>query len=87
MCALSIFHLLLDHHLSPRALTDQGKSVEVAIVDECMGCNLVTSLDLTTTAFSQLANLGANHLSGITWEWVQSLPVSLATYSLLSEHR
>ncbi|KDN40270.1 plant expansin [Tilletiaria anomala UBC 951] len=46
-----------------------GKTVRVKIVDRCEGCQEY-DVDLTTTAFSQLADLGVGRLSGATWQLV-----------------
>lgn len=49
-------------------LTDQGKSVTVAITDRCTGCAL-TDLDFSPSAFDQLASEDLGRLSGMTWVW------------------
>jgi len=46
----------------------QGSSVTVKVVDTCEGCDY-TSVDLSRTAFSQLASLDAGRLTGISWNW------------------
>ena len=43
-----------------------GRSVTVTVVDTCPGC-LPGSVDLTPTAFQQLASLDVGRLHGITW--------------------
>ncbi|EGO00617.1 hypothetical protein SERLA73DRAFT_159370 [Serpula lacrymans var. lacrymans S7.3] len=53
-------------------LSYQGKSVTVEVTDRCTGCDM-TSIDLTPTAFGQLADLGVGRLWGMTWTW-NSLP-------------
>ncbi|KAK3376889.1 RlpA-like double-psi beta-barrel-protein domain-containing protein-containing protein [Lasiosphaeria ovina] len=45
----------------------QGKSVTVTIVDSCPGC-AGAGLDLSPTAFSQLADQTLGHVSG-TWDF------------------
>lgn len=47
----------------------QGNSVTVKVVDECMGCFINTSLDMSPTAFQILAPLSVGRIHGITWEW------------------
>jgi len=46
-----------------------GNSVTVKVVDECMGCTIPTSLDMSPTAFQMLAPLSVGRIHGITWEW------------------
>ncbi|THH04160.1 hypothetical protein EW145_g5726 [Phellinidium pouzarii] len=46
----------------------QGKSVTVKIVDRCTAC-AVTSLDLSTSAFDELADESIGRLFGATWTW------------------
>ncbi|KAF8978308.1 RlpA-like double-psi beta-barrel-protein domain-containing protein-containing protein [Cyathus striatus] len=47
----------------------QGRTVTVAVTDRCGGC-AYGDLDLTPTAFSQLADLSAGRLHGATWDLV-----------------
>lgn len=44
-----------------------GKTVQVTIVDRCVGCS-DTSLDFSPTAFQQLADESLGRIS-ITWDW------------------
>ncbi|KAI0632603.1 RlpA-like double-psi beta-barrel-protein domain-containing protein-containing protein [Trametes polyzona] len=43
-----------------------GKTVNVLVTDRCPGC-AKGSIDLTPTAFQQLASLDVGRLHGITW--------------------
>jgi len=52
----------------PVVITYGGKSITVTIVDRCGGCQ-PDDLDLTPTAFSQLADLGVGRLHGATWHF------------------
>ncbi|KAJ3805711.1 RlpA-like double-psi beta-barrel-protein domain-containing protein-containing protein [Lentinula aff. lateritia] len=47
-----------------------GHSVTVEIVDRCVGCAGEYDLDLSSTAFSELAPLSVGRLTGVTWEYV-----------------
>ncbi|OSC98312.1 hypothetical protein PYCCODRAFT_1439344 [Trametes coccinea BRFM310] len=49
------------------ATTTDGKSVTLAVTDRCAGC-AVGSIDLTPTAFQQLASLDVGRLHGVTWQ-------------------
>jgi len=48
--------------------TYQGKSVTVKVVDKCQGC-ATDDIDLTSSAFSQLADTSLGRLSGVTWSF------------------
>ncbi|CDO73844.1 Distantly related to plant expansins [Trametes cinnabarina] len=48
------------------ATTADGKSVTVTVTDRCAGC-APGSIDLTPTAFQQLASLDVGRLHGVTW--------------------
>ncbi|KAI0665519.1 RlpA-like double-psi beta-barrel-protein domain-containing protein-containing protein [Trametes maxima] len=43
-----------------------GKTVTVTVTDRCAGC-APGSIDLTPTAFQQLASLDVGRLHGVTW--------------------
>jgi expansin (peptidoglycan-binding protein) len=49
---------------------DQGKSVTVTVVDRCAGCAGTADLDLSPTAFSQLANESVGRLHNAEWNYV-----------------
>lgn len=46
----------------------QGKSVSVSITDRCEACAL-TDLDLSVSAFKQIADPSVGRLSDIQWWW------------------
>jgi expansin (peptidoglycan-binding protein) len=46
----------------------EGKSVDVKVVDECMGC-AERDLDFSPSAFSQIADKDLGRID-ITWEWL-----------------
>ncbi|KAI8992737.1 RlpA-like double-psi beta-barrel-protein domain-containing protein-containing protein [Trametes punicea] len=48
------------------ATTTDGKSVTLTVTDRCAGCG-PGSIDLTPTAFQQLAPLSVGRLHGVTW--------------------
>ncbi|KAI0665505.1 RlpA-like double-psi beta-barrel-protein domain-containing protein-containing protein [Trametes maxima] len=48
------------------AKTADGKSVTVTVVDRCAGCAL-GSIDLSPSAFLQLAPIEVGRLHGVTW--------------------
>jgi hypothetical protein len=48
--------------------TYQGKSVEVAITDRCVGCE-ITDLDFSPTAFDMIAKKSVGRISGMRWRW------------------
>ncbi len=49
-------------------VTDQGKSVTVAITDRCPKCAL-TDLDFSYSAFDQIGSEAVGRLYGMTWVW------------------
>ncbi|KAF8982961.1 barwin-like endoglucanase [Cyathus striatus] len=51
-------------------LTYQGRSVTVKVVDRCADCEGMYNVDLTSTAFQQLAPLSVGRLFGVQWDWV-----------------
>ncbi|KAI0820518.1 RlpA-like double-psi beta-barrel-protein domain-containing protein-containing protein [Trametes gibbosa] len=46
--------------------TANGKSVTLTVTDRCAGC-APGSIDMTPTAFQQLASLDVGRLHGVTW--------------------
>ena len=59
------------HRLTPPplpALTDNGHTVTVTVRDLCPGC-AANSLDLTSSAFQQLAPLSVGNIP-VSWSWV-----------------
>lgn len=57
-------------------LRRNGKSVDVKIVDRCVGC-AVTDLDVTEAVFEQVANLPQGRVS-VRWSWLEKSPVSVS---------
>ena len=53
-------------HKSLTATGPDGKTVTVTVTDRCAGC-APGSIDLTPTAFQQLASLDVGRLHGISW--------------------
>ncbi|KAI0654595.1 RlpA-like double-psi beta-barrel-protein domain-containing protein-containing protein [Cubamyces menziesii] len=53
-------------HKSLTATGPDGKTVTVTVTDRCAGC-APGSIDLTPTAFQQLASLDVGRLHGVTW--------------------
>lgn len=51
------------------AITYGGKTITVTVVDRCVGCAKY-DLDLSPTAFSQLADQSQGRLHGATWQFV-----------------
>ncbi|KAJ8084092.1 Non-catalytic module expn protein [Marasmius tenuissimus] len=47
----------------------EGKSVELTIVDRCVGCAMF-DIDMTPSAFSQIADQGRGRISGVTWTFI-----------------
>jgi len=47
-----------------------NQSIALTITDRCAGCEKCGSMDLTTGAFSQLADLSVGRITGMTWTWV-----------------
>ncbi|CDO74644.1 Distantly related to plant expansins [Trametes cinnabarina] len=52
-----------------QATTTDGKSVTVTVTDRCAGC-APGSIDLTPTAFQQLASLDVGRLHDVTWTFL-----------------
>ncbi|KAK7685814.1 hypothetical protein QCA50_011160 [Cerrena zonata] len=50
----------------PLTANFEGQTVTVTVVDRCEGCQ-INDIDLSPTAFQQLASLDAGRLSGVTW--------------------
>ncbi|KAJ5752597.1 hypothetical protein N7520_009514 [Penicillium odoratum] len=50
-----------------------GKSVDVKVVDRCVGC-AETDLDVTETAFEKLANIPQGRVT-MEWAWLEKSPV------------
>ena len=49
-------------------LTDQGRSIQVAIEDRCAGCG-PDDIDLSSGAFQALVgDLGIGRAQGVTWQ-------------------
>lgn len=46
-----------------------GSSVTVTVTDRCVACN-ETSIDMSPSAFSQLASQSVGRLTEMSWEWV-----------------
>lgn len=53
-------------HKQLTATGPDGKTVSVLVTDRCAGC-APGSIDLTPTAFQQLASLDVGRLHGVTW--------------------
>ncbi|KAJ3848429.1 RlpA-like double-psi beta-barrel-protein domain-containing protein-containing protein [Lentinula lateritia] len=71
----AIGHIAFDSYPNPicgKKVTASygGHSVTVEIVDRCVGCAGEYDLDLSSTAFSELAPLSVGRLTGVTWEYV-----------------
>ncbi|KIY73620.1 hypothetical protein CYLTODRAFT_416994 [Cylindrobasidium torrendii FP15055 ss-10] len=49
-----------------------GRSVDVAVTDKCMGCAGMYDLDFTTSAILKLVDdpVAAGRLTGVTWDWL-----------------
>lgn len=58
-------------------LRRNGKSVDVRIVDRCVGC-AATDLDVAEAVFEQLAKLDQGRVS-VKWSWLESPPVSVSS--------
>jgi len=50
--------------------TYEGKSVEVAVVDRCAGCEDACALDFSMAAFEKLSAFSAGRIHGVTWSWI-----------------
>jgi len=46
-----------------------NKSVRVKVVDECMGCYINTSLDMSPAAFNMIADPAIGRIHDIQWRW------------------
>lgn len=57
-------------------LRRNGKSVDVKIVDRCVGCK-VTDLDVTEAVFEEVADLAQGRVS-VEWSWLETPPVSVS---------
>lgn len=55
-------------------LRRNGKSVDVKIVDRCVGC-AETDLDVTEAVFKKLANLNQGRVP-VEWSWLEKSPVN-----------
>jgi expansin (peptidoglycan-binding protein) len=55
-------------------LRRNGKSVDVRVVDRCVGC-AVTDLDVTEAVFEEVAELAQGRVS-VEWAWLEKSPVS-----------
>ena len=69
--SLDLIALLISPILAHPTLTivsDAGKSVTVTVADLCPGC-AANGLDLSSTAFSQLAALGEGNID-VDWHFV-----------------
>lgn len=47
----------------------EGKSVDLTIVDRCVGCAMY-DIDMTPSAFSQIADQARGRISGVTWSFI-----------------
>jgi expansin (peptidoglycan-binding protein) len=56
-------------------LRRDGKSVDVTVVDRCVGCK-ATDIDTTTSVFSQLAGIVQGRVP-VDWAWLETAPVSV----------
>ncbi|CAL5870524.1 uncharacterized protein PFLUO_LOCUS4763 [Penicillium psychrofluorescens] len=57
-------------------LRRDDKSVDVTIVDRCVGC-AVTDIDVTTAVFKELAEIDQGRVS-VEWSWLQKPPVTVS---------
>lgn len=57
-------------------LRRDGKSVDVKIVDRCVGC-AVTDLDVSPAVFEKVATLAQGRVS-VKWTWLEKPPVSVS---------
>ncbi|KAJ5204320.1 uncharacterized protein N7498_005199 [Penicillium cinerascens] len=55
-------------------LRRNGKSVDVKVVDRCVGC-AVTDLDVTEAVFEEVAELAQGRVK-VEWAWLEKSPVS-----------
>ncbi|GAD93920.1 predicted protein [Paecilomyces variotii No. 5] len=56
-------------------LRRDGKSVDVKVVDRCVGCK-ATDIDTTRSVFSKLANLEQGRVT-VEWAWLENAPVNV----------
>lgn len=56
-------------------LRREGKSVDVTVVDRCVGCK-ATDIDTTTSVFSQLADIDQGRVT-VQWAWLENAPVEM----------
>ncbi|GLI73796.1 hypothetical protein PoHVEF18_002025 [Penicillium ochrochloron] len=57
-------------------LRRNGESVDVKIVDRCVGC-AATDLDVTEAVFKKVADLDQGRVS-VEWSWLETPPVSVS---------
>ncbi|KAJ5577999.1 uncharacterized protein N7459_006963 [Penicillium hispanicum] len=57
-------------------LRRDGKSVDVTVVDRCVGC-AETDLDVTEAVFEKVANLDQGRVE-VEWSWLEKAPVSVS---------
>lgn len=57
-------------------LRRSGKSVDVKIVDRCVGC-AETDLDVTEAVFEKVANLDQGRVP-VEWSWLEKSPVTVS---------
>lgn len=57
-------------------LRRDGKSVDVKVVDRCVGCK-ETDLDVTETVFKKVADLDQGRVV-MEWAWLEDSPVSVS---------
>jgi hypothetical protein len=57
-------------------LRRNGESVDVKIVDRCVGC-AVTDLDVTEAVFKKVADLDQGRVP-VEWSWLETPPVSVS---------
>ena len=57
-------------------LRRNGESVDVKIVDRCVGCK-VTDLDVTEGVFKKVADLDQGRVS-VEWSWLETPPVAVS---------
>jgi expansin (peptidoglycan-binding protein) len=53
-----------------------NRSVDLTVVDRCVGCQ-PTDLDVSTGAFTQLADMAAGRVT-VTWAWLEPVPTAPA---------
>lgn len=57
-------------------LRRNGKSVDMKVVDRCVGCK-ETDLDVTESVFEQVADLDQGRVL-MEWAWLEEAPVSIS---------